>query len=720
MDYGPFLTSSLDRDPAASKKASGGSTEQTGKDANHLAAKSVNVKLRAGDVVGGVGFDTDLLRYVGPWTGGFLDLRHTHLTTEKGSGPPSPIGKMSFEAPPLTPGWAVGESPDFKDLRPHPFGPLPKDVGHYKGLYRHEDRVVFSYRVGDIDVLDAPQLLAGKPHASPTFVRTVRVSSGKATVSSRQYTKDASAIPRHPPASRTVAAVGYLDLTFAPHKDARQLVALSGAEPLADAPDGVPDLDALTRGGPALWPQTIETTPRVETSSDKPYVVDELTLPTDNPWHSWMRPTGFDFFADGTRAAVCTWNGDVWVVSGIGSTPEKLSWKRFAAGLYEPLGLRIVKDVVYVTCRDQIMRLHDLNDDAEADFYECFNNDGVVSANYHGFAMELQTDAAGNFYYTRCGQKMSPELPLTGSLVRVSPDGSKSEAVAAGLRAANGLGIGPRGEITTADNQGNWMPACRINLVKPGGFYGFKPHARSAGGPDRKDYDPPLCWLPMSLDPSSGSQTWVPERDTRWGPLAGQMLHTSYGSASLMLVMTDEVDGVPQAGVVRFPLSFPSGVMRARFNPRDGQLYLCGLRAWQTRGTQDGLFCRVRYAGKPVAMPCATHVVPGGLEITFTQPLDPDTANDPDSFAAEQWNYRWTEAYGSPEYSVKNPTKPGHDDVTIKSARLKDDGRTVFLSMPDIKPVMQMAVKYDLDTKDGGAGTKGEIFLTINRAPAKR
>jgi hypothetical protein len=723
MDYGPFLTSSLDRDPAASKKASGGSTEQTGKDANHLAAKSVNVKLRVGDVVGGVAFDTDLLRYVGPWTGGFLELHNTHLTTEKGSVPPSPAGAMLFESPQHMPGWAVGDSPKFDDPRPHPFGPLPKDIARYEGLYRYGDRVVFRYRVGDVDVLDSPQLLKGKADGPPTFMRTIRLSPGNSTVATRIFAKDAFETLGNHTGTGGLTTMKYRDFSVGPREEPREFILLAGANPLADPPTKtLPAVDELTHGGPELWPRVIQTETRVETSSDKPYVVDELTLPNENPWHSWMRPTGFDFFADGTRAAVCTWNGDVWVVSGIGSNPEKLNWKRFAAGLYEPLGVRIVNDVVYATCRDQIVRLRDLNNDGEADFYECFNNDGVVSANYHGFAMELQTDAAGNFYYTRCGQKMSPELPLTGSLIRVSADGSKSEVVACGLRAANGLGVGPHGEITAADNQGNWVPACRINLVKPGGFYGYMPHVRAAGGPDRKDYDPPLCWLPMSVDPSSGSQTWVPEHDTRWGPLAGKMLHTSYGSASLMLVMIDEVDGVAQAGVYRFPLSFPSGVMRARFNPRDGQLYLCGIRAWQTRGAQDGLFCRVRYSGKPVAMPCSMHVVPGGLEIAFTQPLDPDTANDPDSFAAEQWNYRWTEAYGSPEYSVKDPKKPGHDDVTIKSAKLKDDGRTVFLAIPELKPVMQMAVKYDLDTKGGGAGAgmKGEIYLTINRVPEKK
>ena len=46
--------------------------------------------------------------------------------------------------------------------------------------------------------------------------------------------------------------------------------------------------------------------------------------------------------------------------------------------------------------RDQITRLHDLNGDGEADFYENFNNDCVRSTdNFHEFALDLQTDARG-------------------------------------------------------------------------------------------------------------------------------------------------------------------------------------------------------------------------------------------------------------------------------------------------------------------------------------
>jgi hypothetical protein len=81
--------------------------------------------------------------------------------------------------------------------------------------------------------------------------------------------------------------------------------------------------------------------------------------------------------------------------------------------------LRIVNDEVFVLCRDQLMRLRDLNGDGEADFYECFNNDTWVSPSYHAFAFDLQTDRAGNFYYTRCGQRVDPVLPLNGGMVKV-------------------------------------------------------------------------------------------------------------------------------------------------------------------------------------------------------------------------------------------------------------------------------------------------------------
>ncbi len=132
-----------------------------------------------------------------------------------------------------------------------------------------------------------------------------------------------------------------------------------------------------------------------------------------------MRLTGFDFYADGRRAAVCTWDGDVWLVEGIDAPGKGLTWQRIASGLFQPLGLKIVKDKVYVSCRDQIVILHDLNGDGETDFYECFNNDHQVTEHFHEFAMGLQTDAEGNFYYAKAARHA---LQSGGAASRHAPE----------------------------------------------------------------------------------------------------------------------------------------------------------------------------------------------------------------------------------------------------------------------------------------------------------
>jgi glucose/arabinose dehydrogenase len=240
---------------------------------------------------------------------------------------------------------------------------------------------------------------------------------------------------------------------------------------------------------------------------------------------------GFDFLTDGS-AAVCTFHGDVFIVSGLDEKLDQVSWRRFASGLYHPLGLKVVKDQIYVTCRDGIWRLNDLNADGEADFYEAFNFDLKVTENFHEFVFDLHTDQAGSFYFAKAGpvrnggRGFDRIMAHHGTLLRVTPDGAKMEAIATGFRAPNGIGVGPRGELTSGDNEGTWTPACKINWIKPGGFYGVVDLAHRDPAPT--DYDPPLCWLPKRIDNSGGSQVWV--TSDQWGPWQGQLLHLSYGN----------------------------------------------------------------------------------------------------------------------------------------------------------------------------------------------
>ncbi|HXI53099.1 MAG TPA: hypothetical protein VNH84_16400, partial [Candidatus Saccharimonadales bacterium] len=393
--------------------------------------------------------------------------------------------------------------------------------------------------------------------------------------------------------------------------------------------------------------------------------------------------------------------------------------------------------------RDQITRLHDLNNDGEADFYENFNNDTVVTANYHEFCLDLQTDRAGNFYYAK-GSPWTPDVrsPHQGTMLKVSPDGSKLEIYATGLRAPNGSGMGPHDELTVSDNQGHWMPASKLNLVKPGGFYGMTPAAHheltlrrngtnlvvdpsdpeararlkfpgfDGQAPIPQTYDQPICWLPMNADNSSGGQVWV--TSDQWGPLKNHLLFTSYGRGTLFHVMMEEVEGVTQAAMVRFPLKFPTGLMRGRCGPRDGQIYLCGLRGWQTDGTKDGGFYRVRYTGKPAHTPVEWHALKDGVQIQFSDPLDPAAAADVASYGVEAWNYLYTGNYGSPEFSAADPTQKKHDPWEVKSARLARDKRTVLLEIPELKPVDQFRIKMTLKAADG-AEIKQEIYGTVHK-----
>ena len=137
---------------------------------------------------------------------------------------------------------------------------------------------------------------------------------------------------------------------------------------------------------------------------------------------------------------------------------------------------------------------------------------------------------------------------------------------------------------------------------------------------------------------------------------------------------------------------------------------------FRTTAAKDAGLQRVRYTGAKVIMPTQLHVKGNGIQIEFTGEVDPSIAADAGNYAVEQWNYQWTEQYGSPEFSVANPHRPGHDPVPIRSAKLLLDDKTVFLEMPDLKPVMQMLIRFRIKAADGTPISQ-EIWHTINKVP---
>ena len=439
-----------------------------------------------------------------------------------------------------------------------------------------------------------------------------------------------------------------------------RVIAPADEHPLAD----------LTHGGPAQWPQVLETSGTL--GDGAPYAIDSIPLPFDNPWHALLFVGGHDFLPDGS-AMLCTMQGDVWHVTGLDHALEHVRWKRFATGLHHPLGLVVADEKVYVLGRNQITRLHDLNHDDEADFYECFSQAYVTSTAGHDFICGLERDAQGNFYTVSGNQ----------GLLRISPDGATAGVMATGFRNPDGLGLLPDGGITVPCSEGEWTATSMIDFVPARGTAAGEapPHFGYGGPRGGRALSLPLVYLPRGLDNSSGGQTYVGSK--LWGPLAGQMVHFSYGAGTYFMLLRDEVGGQAQGAVVPMPGDFASGAHRGRFHPLDGQLYVSGMAGWGTYTVLDGSFERVRYTGGRVQLPAAFHVHQNGIRVSFTSPIDSTIAAKTEKQFAQCWNYRYSSAYGSAEYSPSHVGAVGHDRLLITASHVLGDGRSVFLEIPD-------------------------------------
>ncbi|MAV36818.1 MAG: heme-binding domain-containing protein [Planctomycetaceae bacterium] len=446
---------------------------------------------------------------------------------------------------------------------------------------------------------------------------------------------------------------------------------------------------------PPRRPPRVFETP-IELGSAAPYAIDTIGLPTKNPWNAQIFVGGLNFLSDGS-AMICTMHGDVWRVEGYQFPSRVARWTRFASGLHHLLGMVIDDDGIFVLGRDQITRLHDFNDDGRADFYECFCNAYVTSPAGHDFTCGLQRDPQG-YFYTASGSQ---------GLLRISPDGKRAEILATGFRNPDGCGLLPDGTLTVPCSEGDWTPASMICRVHPGEQ--TEPSFHGAGGPRQGQLPAlPLAYLPRGVDNSSGGQTVV--NSDRWGPLEGQLIHFSFGAGAHMLVLRDELAGQWQGAVVPLPGEFRSGVHRGRFHPTDGQLYVGGMQGWGTYTTDDGCFQRVRYTGGAVQLPVGFRVHENGIAVRFSEPLDAGIATDATNHFAQCWNYRYSAAYGSPEFSTKHTGVRGHDRLAISGAHIGDDARTLFLEIPELQPVNQLHLRVR-----SGAARDHELFVTVHR-----
>ena len=686
-----------------------------------------------------VAFDTDLLRVAATWKGRGVTPKALAPGSYQVPDRKTQIGQSTLPEPDgdvwlvngIYPGWQAGLRASLEDPRepaPSPEevgrGPLPDDLGRFRAVRLVQGGAVLDYTVSGIDVREWMTVSVRDGH--PVVERHFSLGASAKPLSlllgykAPHTSVGIAGDPGLNPTLETETAnstsngsqapgVSILVVRVPPHTASVKLgVAIAeGATAPAIAPRRIPADPPAPR-----WPQEITTTFALS-SSKEAYVVDEITLPVENPWRRAVRPGDIQFLNDGTGFLV-TVDGDVWSVRGLHDPARQVRWRRFASGLHEPLTLAVRDDQIYVYDRNGIWRLRDTNRDQEADVHELFSNAFAQTADTREFPNTIRLAPAGEFVIAKGNQQGATIGKHNGHVLRISADGRRATVLGYGFRQPN-LGVNVRtGLVTASDQQGNYIPSTPLHVVRDKQFYGFLSEKQP-----REVYPAPiaepLTWIPHPVNASAMGQVWL--FGARMGPLNDSVVHIGYNRPELFRVLLNDRASKLQAGVVSITRAFDYPPLNGSVNPADGQLYIAGFQilGWGTTATPLAGFGRVRYTGAPSTVPRELIPMDKGVLLRFDVALDPRKATNPDSYSVTSWQYKRTYRYGSPQ--LKADGTPGIDRVAASGAYLSEDGKRVFVAVPEMKPVMQMQLGWSLATVDGRSFQENAYFTPYELVP---
>ncbi|MEU3734664.1 family 16 glycoside hydrolase [Streptomyces sp. NPDC033538] len=449
----------------------------------------------------------------------------------------------------------------------------------------------------------------------------------------------------------------------------------------------------------------------------------DLTLTDLRPDGFEPQVSGMDWLPDG-RLAISTWGGtdnvagEVYLLDNVtGETSrDKVTVKKVASGLREPMGIKYVDGSLYVSQKHELTRLVDQNDDDVTDEYRTVAT-WPYGGNFHEFAFDLLY-RDGHFYVNLSvaidlgGATTSPQpAPGRGTTYKINKRTGEISPVAGGLRTPNGIGWGPGGGLFTTDNQGGWLPSSKLVQIKQDRF--FNHYTEPAGPFEDSPVTEPVLWLPQNEIGNSPSTPLY----LRKGRFAGQMLIGDVTYGGLQRAYLEKVKGQYQGAVFRYTQGLEAGVNRITVGP-DGAIYAGGLGAdgnWGQEGKLRFGLQKLTPNGGNTFDIHKMRAVPGGFDLTYTQPLSEETAAELAArYQAEQWHYTPTADYGGP--------KIAEEDLSVRSATLSKDGRTVRLRLDGLKPdrVVHVRSPRPFTSASGETLWSTEAWYTLNEMPGKQ
>lgn len=688
-------------------------------------------------------FDTDLLRIACIWEGdpgkppvtpAALAPGSYHVAGQKTKDGqedlPKPIGKV-FLSNALCPSWQFGQKPDLNDPRepaPSPEeigrGPLPVKKGRLLGVNVANGVAVISI---ELDGIVIHQIL-GQVNSDANYRRVVleywienkfpRVGRGDLfrVLGFQTRDNDKSPIKLNQETSRFRDGSGCLMSRLAVNFDngnstltglagSNFLVFRSAVEIPGPAYSSPADSETIRKlvnpekwtasEKKCLWPQTLTTKATLSQKADA-YVIDDIPLPLPNPWKRNVRLADLAFLNDRGDAAGVTFDGDVWLISGLKGDLEAVTWKRFASGLHEPMSIVSRNGEILVFDRNGIWKLVDSNGDKECDRYEMFCNLFAQTAETREFPNSMKLGPKGELYISKGGQEGTTRGKHNGTVIKVAADGKSFEVIGYGLRQPF-IGVNAQtGLVTASDQQGHYVPSTPLHVIRDHQFYGHLPTIAEKEKYPETIADP-LTWLPHPVNPSGVTQTWL--LGSKMGPVDGELIHIGYNRPELFRVLQNTHFAKPQAAVVSFSREFDFPTLNAIVNPADGQLYVAGFQVWGTVVKRLSGLARVRWTGKPRVLLQEVTPTDKGVVLRFNAKLDAKLATNPESYSAERWNYKRTPEYGSPHLKLDGSN--GQEWLNASSAYLSTDGKSVLVAFPDMKAVHQMRVGWGLQSADG-------------------
>jgi glucose/arabinose dehydrogenase len=434
------------------------------------------------------------------------------------------------------------------------------------------------------------------------------------------------------------------------------------------------------------------------------------------------------------QLALGTRRGEIWVVKNAQEAdPSKVKFQLFASGQHEVLGLAYKDGSIYATSRYEVMRLKDENGDGRADLFETSTDRWGVSGDYHEYAIGSRFDKNGDLWVALClTGSFTSEIDFRGWAMRVKPDGTLVPTCS-GIRSPAGIGFDAAGEVYYTDNQGPWHGASTLQHLIPGTFQGhpggFKwydkapnmgprpvePNDKSRMVTERervKELVPPAVYMVHGKIGNSSSFIVCDTSKGKFGPFQNQLFIADQSHSNVSRVFLEEVNGIKQGVVFPFLSGFKSGLIGGRMNDL-GQLFAGGSdRGWGAKGGQPFDFERVQWTGQLPFEIHEMHAKPNGFEVTFTQPVDPESAKDLASYEMTEFTYIYQASYGSPEVDEVIPK--------ITSVVLAEDHKSVRLVITPLTKGHIHKLKLTGLKSDKGAPLLHPIgYYTLNEIPTK-